>query len=113
MNLETRRAKLRIVKPRQSPVSVIQQSRLGTRVTMAITATIQSQEVEGVEAGEVTIEDSTTEGGAGEEEVTGLIIMEVMGMGVDIIMDTEDGSNDVVIVCTLILNVCLFQKIHS
>ena len=78
---------------------------------MAITATIQSLEAEDVEAGEVTIEDSTTEGGA--EEATELIIMEVMGMGVDIIMDTEDGSNDVVIVCTLTLNVCLFQKIHS
>ena len=111
MNLATRRARLMIVKTRQGPVPVIHQSRPGTRVTMAITVTIPSQEAEVVEAGEVTIEDSTTEGGAGEEEATELIIMEVMGMGVDIIMDTEDGSNDVIIVC--MLNVCLFQKIHS
>ena len=111
MNLATRRARLRIIKTKQSPVSVIHLSRPGTRVTMAITATIPSQEAEGVEAGEVIIEDSTTEGGAGEEEATELIIMEVMGMGVDIIMDTEDGSNDVITVC--MFNVCLFQKIHS
>ena len=114
MNLVTRRAKLRTFKTMQSRAPVIHHTRPGTRVTMAITAPMLSLEAEGVEAGEVTIEASTTAGGgAGEEEATGLIIMEVMGMGVDIIMDTEGGSNDVMIVCTLMLNVCLFQKIHS
>ena len=87
---------------------MIHNIRTGTRVITAITVTIPSHEAGAVEDGEVIIEVTTTEGEAGEEEGTGLIIMEAMameeaeamGMGVveAIIMDTEGGSNDVMIV---------------
>ena len=93
---------------RLRPVAVIHSTRIGTRVITAITVTIPSHEAGAVEDGEVIIEVTTTEDEAGVEEGTGQIIMEatamgeaeVMGMGVGeaIIMDTEGGSNDVMIV---------------
>ena len=62
----------------------------GTRAITAISVTIPSH---GAGAGE---DGEDTEGEAGED--TGLVIMEAMGMGEDIIMGTEGGSNDVMIV---------------
>ena len=67
----------------------------GTRVITDISVTTPSHGAGAVEDGEDIIV-VTTEGEAGED--TGLVIMEAMGMGEDITMDTEGGSNDVMIV---------------
>ena len=85
---------------RLRPVPVIHSTRTGTLVITAITVTIPSHVAGAVEDGEVIIEVTTAEGEAGEEEVEGMgqIIMEAMGMGEAIIMDTEGGSNDVMFV---------------
>ena len=72
----------------------------GTRVITATSVTTPSHGAGAGEDGEDMI-GVTTEGEAGEEEDTGLVIMEAMGMGdmgEDITMDTEGGSNDVMIV---------------
>ena len=98
MNLATRRVKLRRVQTRLSHVPVIHSPPPGTRVITDISVTIPSHGAGAVEDGEDIIV-VTTEGEAGED--TGLVIMEAMGMGdmgEDITMDTEGGSNDVMIV---------------
>lgn len=94
MNLATRRVKLRRVQTRLRLVPVIHNTPPGTRVITAITVTIPSHEAGAVEDGEDIIGVTTAEGEAGEE-VEELIIMEVMGMGEDITMDTEGGTNNV------------------
>ena len=95
MNLATRRVKLRRVQTRLSHVPVIYSPPPGTRVITDISVTIPSHGAGAVEDGEDIIV-VTTEGEAGED--TGLVIMEAMGMGEDITMGTEGGSNDVMIV---------------
>ena len=77
---------------------MIPSTRTGTLVITAITVTIPSHGAGAVEDGEVIIEVTIAEGEAGEEEGMGQIIMEAMGMGEAIIMDTEGGSNNVMIV---------------
>ena len=76
---------------------VIHNTPPGTRVITAITVTIPSHGAGAVEGGEDIIGVTTAEGEAGEEEDTGLIIMEAMGMGEDITMGTEGGTNNVMI----------------